>query len=206
MDTILPSDRRIIRTKLAIRDALVSLITEKGFGSLSVSDLTSRANINRATFYLHYRDKFDLLVQTEDEIIGNIEKIILQATSLNLSDFNSTDKPLPIVVTLFEYLRDNAPLMHAILEIEGDFAFFTRLRMAVEYNLKLGFLASIRARNFLVPSEYLISYTVSAHFGVVQTWLQKGCIESPKEMAIILSKLSWDGPIRTTGFRSNGGN
>ncbi len=197
-------DRRITRTKLAIREALVSLITEKGFGSLSVSDITTRANINRATFYLHYRDKYDLLVQTEEDIIQYIENIILQAKSLNLADFNSTDKPLPIVVTMFEYLRDNAPMMHAILGIEGDFAFITRLRHTVEKNLKLGFLAGIKASNFLVPSDYLISYAVSAHFGVIQTWLEKGCTESPKEMAIILSKLSWDGPIRTTGYVLNG--
>ena len=205
MNSNAPSDRRITRTKLAIREALVVLITGKGFGSLSVSDITTHANINRATFYLHYHDKFDLLVQTEDEIIKDIEDIILQAKSLNLADFNSTDRPLPILVTMFEYLRDHAPLMHAILGIEGDFAFLTRLSLTVEKNLKLGFLAGIKASNFLVPSDYLISYAVSAHYGVIQTWLKKGCLESPTEMAVILSKLSWDGPIRTTGFVLKGG-
>jgi AcrR family transcriptional regulator len=193
-------DRRIIRTKLAIREALVELIAEKGFDSLSVRDITTRANVNRGTFYLHYQDKFDLLDQIEMEIVQAIEKIVLQANSLNLADFNSIDKPLPVGVSMFEYFKENAALMHAILGMGGDFAFMARIRQTIEKNLKLGFLAGMKAENFLVPSEYLISYILSAHFGVIQTWLQKGCIESPKEMALILSRLSWDGPIRMTGF------
>lgn len=58
-------DRRIIRTKEAIRDALITLIEEKGFDAVSVINITSRADINRGTFYLHYRDKYDLLEQIE---------------------------------------------------------------------------------------------------------------------------------------------
>ena len=197
-------DRRVARTKLAIREALVALIEEKGFDAISVRDISTRADINRGTFYLHYRDKFDLLEQTEMEIIQNVEAIILQANSLNLADFNSTDRPLPVVVSMFEYLKQNAALMHAILGLGGDFAFMERIRRTVEKNLKLGFLAGIRAVNFLVPADYLISYLLSAHFGVIQAWLQNGCRESPKEMAVILSKLSWDGPIRSTGFGLSG--
>lgn len=193
-------DRRIVRTKIAIREALVSLIEEKGFDALSVKDITLRADINRGTFYLHYRDKFDLLEQTEAGIIQDVENIVLQANSLNFTDFNSSDNPLPIVVTMFEYMKENAALMHAVLGLEGDFTFLTRLRQTIEKNLKLGFLAGLKAQNFLVPSEYLITYILSAHFGVIQIWLKNGCLESPHEMAIVLSKLSLHGVIRMTGF------
>ena len=193
------NDRRVVRTKMVIREALVALILEKGFDALNVSDIAARANINRATFYLHYKDKFDLLDQTEAEIIDDVEKIVIQANSLHFTDFNSTDNPLPIVMTMFEYLKESAALMHAVLELEGDFAFLTRLRKTVEQNLKLGFLASLKAENFLVPSDYLISYVISAHFGVIQTWLQNGCKESPREMALILSKISLYGPLQMTG-------
>ncbi|EEL70861.1 hypothetical protein IGA_00005 [Bacillus cereus HuA3-9] len=54
------TDLRVARTKEAIRDALTELINEKGFDSITVKDITARANINRGTFYLHYRDKYDL--------------------------------------------------------------------------------------------------------------------------------------------------
>ena len=74
MSDAISNDRRITRTKLAIRTALVALIEEKGFDVLTVKDITTLANINRGTFYLHYQDKFDLLKQIEVEISGILRK------------------------------------------------------------------------------------------------------------------------------------
>jgi AcrR family transcriptional regulator len=192
-------DRRKVRTKAAIREALTALIIEKGFDALQVSDIAKKADINRGTFYLHYQDKFDLLERTRSEIMLDLEKILLKANSVNFSDFNSVDKPLPVVVTLFEYLQENAVLMQAIFEVQGGTIFQAQVRQVVEKNLKLGFLAGLKAENFLIPSDYVISYTISAHLGVIQTWLQKGCIETPKEMALILSQLTLYGPLHATG-------
>ncbi|HEY3311370.1 MAG TPA: TetR/AcrR family transcriptional regulator [Anaerolineales bacterium] len=198
MDSGLSIDRRIIRTKIAIRSALLELIDEKGFESLSVRDITTRANINRGTFYLHYRDKFDLLERTEAEFVQSIEKLILKSGPINLSELDDTDKPPAIVVSIFEYLKENATLVRAILRLEGDLKFQTRIKKVLEKNLKIGFLPVI---NFLVPFDYLTSYVISAHLGVVQMWLQRGCVESPHEMARILSKLSVHGPIHAISLK-----
>jgi AcrR family transcriptional regulator len=54
-------DPRVTRTQKLIRDALVSLLAEKSFESISVQDIADRATVNRATFYAHYADKFALL-------------------------------------------------------------------------------------------------------------------------------------------------
>jgi AcrR family transcriptional regulator len=196
-----PLDRRIARTRLAIREALVSLIETKGFDALSVRDITETANINRSTFYLHFQDKFDLLEQTEQEIIQDIQAIILQTDSLSLANFHLTQQPLLVMVQMFEYFQANAALVRAILGIKGDIAFQIQLRKAIEQNLsKIGFFEGINSQNFLLPSEYIITYVIAAHLGVVQIWLKKGCLESPQEMALILSKLSLEGPFRAVGI------
>lgn len=57
-------DPRVIRTRQLLQTALLELMQEKPFQTISVGDLTSRATLNRATFYLHYADKFDLLGKT----------------------------------------------------------------------------------------------------------------------------------------------
>ena len=75
-------DQRILRTRQAIRQALIELIAEKGFDAVSITDLTERAEINRGTFYLHYRDKYDLLEETELEIIAELERIFQQSNDL----------------------------------------------------------------------------------------------------------------------------
>lgn len=68
-------DRRIRQTKEKLRNALAELMKEKGFESIRIHDLTERADINRGTFYLHYKDKYDLLEQNENEIIQDIVHI-----------------------------------------------------------------------------------------------------------------------------------
>ena len=57
-------DPRVIRTRQLLQSALLELMQEKPFQSISVGDITQRATLNRATFYLHYLDKFDLLTKT----------------------------------------------------------------------------------------------------------------------------------------------
>jgi AcrR family transcriptional regulator len=193
-------DRRIIRTKNAIRDALVTLIEEKGLYALSVKDITTRANINRGTFYLHYKDKFELLEKAMNDIISGFESIFLQSKSLRFADFINTDEPVPITQEIFEYIKENEALIRVIFGLAGGGAFQRKLRKMMENTLQSGFYGGLRAENFLVPREYLISYTLHAHLGVIQSWLNTGCKESPKEMAKILSRITLDGPLRSSGF------
>ncbi len=193
-------DRRIARTRLAIRDALVALIKEKGFDGLTVKDIVDRANLNRGTFYLHYKDKFDLLDQTEAGILTDLQRIFLNANSLQPGDLSRTDQPLPLVIQLFEYVQAHADLMYAILGLQGDYSFLARIRRMVEQNLKLGTSLGYNADRFAVPREYLIAYILHANLGVIQAWLERGRQESPQEMARILFHLSIEGPVRATGL------
>src|SRR5512138_3736476 len=54
-------DRRVRRTRGALKDALVDLIVERGWDGFSVQDLCERADVGRSTFYLHYADKEEVL-------------------------------------------------------------------------------------------------------------------------------------------------
>ena len=67
-------DRRVLRTKQQIRQALIELLAEKGEANIAVRELAQRANINRGTFYIHYRDIHDLVGQLMDEAIEDLLK------------------------------------------------------------------------------------------------------------------------------------
>jgi AcrR family transcriptional regulator len=58
-----PGDLRVRRTRKVLKSALIELTIEKGFAAVTVQDIADRAMINRATFYRHYLDKYDLLGQ-----------------------------------------------------------------------------------------------------------------------------------------------
>ncbi len=56
-----PADPRVQRTRKLIEQAFIELIRERGFQSITIQDITGRATLNRATFYAHFEDKFDML-------------------------------------------------------------------------------------------------------------------------------------------------
>lgn len=91
-------DPRIVRTKRLIMDAFMQLAIEKDFKDITIKDITSRATVNRATFYYHFLDKYDLLerVLSEDvlnEVLKNVgaqvalTKNSMHAILLSIIDF-----------------------------------------------------------------------------------------------------------------------
>ena len=69
-------DRRVIRTKKAIRSALFKLMESKDISSITISELTALANVNRRTFYTHYSNITDILDETEAEIVEALQQLI----------------------------------------------------------------------------------------------------------------------------------
>jgi AcrR family transcriptional regulator len=65
-------DRRVQRTRALLRDALMSLIAEKGYRAITVQNIIDRANLGRSTFYAHYQDKEDLLLSGMEEHVHNL--------------------------------------------------------------------------------------------------------------------------------------
>lgn len=199
------TDLRVIRTKESIRDALIELIEEKGFEAITVKDITTRAKINRGTFYTHYQDKYDLMTKCEEEIMQDMADMILKNVPHIIADLGADPpaaKPFTILVSLFEYLDRNRGFMKAVLGPKGDLSFQTKLKKFISKTLfdsnKNPF---IKQENFLVPAEYLISYIASAHIGVIQQWLNSDREEPPEEMARILSTITINGPFFAAGLK-----
>ena len=69
-------NRRIIYTKKVIRDSLIDLLQSKEIHQVTVTDICKKADINRGTFYTHYKDAFDLLQSIEDELFNIIVEYI----------------------------------------------------------------------------------------------------------------------------------
>ena len=61
-------DRRVRKTKQAIKNAFIQLLNKKDLEKITIQDITELADINRGTFYLHYEDKYILLSDIEDEL------------------------------------------------------------------------------------------------------------------------------------------
>ena len=196
------ADRRSMRTKKLIRTALSELIEEKGFNGISVTDLTTRADINRGTFYLHYVDKYDMLEKIENEVIQELIDRIKNVISIDVKNIDSTDQHMPFMIKVFEYVKENSQFMKAILGPKGDPLFHVKLKQLIQINLfEKNLIKTFRQENMMIPETYFISYVLSAHLGIIQQWVKTGTQESPDEMASILSKMFFLGPFKVAGLK-----
>ncbi|MFP3886620.1 TetR/AcrR family transcriptional regulator [Priestia filamentosa] len=198
-------DLRVVRTKALIVDALTELIDEKGFEAITVKDITTRANINRGTFYSHYQDKYDLMDKCQQEIMYNMAIIVKKDVANILAKgecIPSTTPPFSFTISVCEYLHQHRRVMKAMLGTKGDPSFQTTLknfmwRELFESHEDL----LIKQGSLRVPVDYLSSYIASAHLGVIQQWLQDDGRESPSEMAKILSTMTVNGPFFAAGLK-----
>lgn len=84
------TDKRVIRTKKAIRAALFKLMETKDIASITISELTALANVNRRTFYTHYSNITDILDETESEIAEALSDVIQRFDSKSLTESTYT--------------------------------------------------------------------------------------------------------------------
>lgn len=185
-------DRRIVRSRKALRDAFIGLMEERGLDGFTVNDLCARADLNRGTFYNHFRDKEDCLQAFEDEIMTDLDRYREQMERLSLVEVmrcRVRKQPMPVLIALFDYLREQGDFLHAVLGPGGDVRFGPRLRDAVCTNL---INAVLHERYLNDPTPFVGYYTAffaSAYLGVIERWVETGMQESSEEMARIAVRL-----------------
>lgn len=186
------ADRRVVRTRKAVRRALIELMEERGFDGFTVNDLCARADINRGTFYNHYHDKDDLLASLEQELFDRLDSFQEQMAEMSLVTvvmLNATKQPLPLLVDLFSYLHEQGDFLHAVLGPGGDASFGPRMRDSVCTNL-IECILHERYRNSDDPFVgYYVAFFSNAYLGVIMRWLETGMQESPEKMALIAMRL-----------------
>lgn len=108
-------DRRTRRTRRALGTALVELILERGFTALTVEDITERADVARATFYAHFRDKEGLFTRVTSDLLAGLDERLRPVVADSAVGF--TGKPL---LEMLRHARDERDLYRIVLRGEGD--------------------------------------------------------------------------------------
>lgn len=119
-----PQDRRVQRTRYALRDALISLLVEGGWDELSVQDLCERANVGRSTFYMHYRNKEELLAGGLNDLRGALREQARKATK-------GCHGGLSFVRGLIEHVHQQRQLFRALIGRRSGHVVQTRFREMV---------------------------------------------------------------------------
>jgi AcrR family transcriptional regulator len=177
-------DRRVLRTRNTLGDALVSLIHEKNFDDITVQEVLDRAGVGRATFYTHYRDKDDLFLSDVEDFFE------LCATLLKRN--NAGPRRLAPVAELFDHIR-SARRFHAALVAAGKMNDVISLGRGI-------FARSIDERLQSAGVEIdPVRRAAHAHalagslFSLLDWWIDKNMQPDPKEMDSLFHAFAWNG-------------
>jgi len=174
-------DPRVIRTRQLLRDALVSLIAEKGFDAITVQDIADRATLNRATFYLHYQDKHDLLIKSLHDAIDELMADIGPAED---SDQLVVEGPQRPIVKVFQHVAQHARFYQVMMSAAGVPSFIAAVRDYIaEITLHWLTLLQPDPEKSIVPLEIVANSLSWSLLGVLIWWLDHDLPQSPEYMA-----------------------
>ncbi|MGA8431528.1 MAG: TetR/AcrR family transcriptional regulator [Candidatus Sulfotelmatobacter sp.] len=179
-------DERIRRTRQRLGNALLALILEKAIDKVTVQDVLDRAGVGRSTFYLHYRDKNDLL-------LSQLE-MFLETMSMLLSVRKESSHRVVPVAEMFAHIGSQNKLYRALADA-GRLPDFFELAQGyfargIERRLKeSGRLSTLAQFELSARASALAGSLLS----LLQWWLARGEKESPRDMDELFHRMVWNG-------------
>ncbi len=194
-------DRRVARTRQALREALLALIAEKGYDAVTVEEITQRANVGRATFYLHYRDKEEVLLEQLGEMARDRVRLL---TENPLAGWDLARNPLyPPLLLVFQHAAQNAGIYRVILQGEGATRLTEHLRgiiiEALHVMLNLPDGSGSLSFDSDAPLDYLATYLAGALIGSIAWWLEQPNPPEPEAMTRLFQRMFFPGAAQVYG-------
>ena len=195
------TDRRIQRTRRMLKEALFSLILEKGYDGVTVEDITQKADLGRTTFYLHYRDKEDLLLRSidaiADDLLGQISRTnLLVSDAGTIPTFHEMRQMNPVLL-VFQHAGENASLYQIILRGGSATPAAGRFREIISTAAMTFFGTNLKqltpGLRPEVPLDVLANYFAGSLLSLVTWWLENGMPYPPEQMASIFRQLFFEG-------------
>lgn len=169
------NDKRVQRTRRALRQALISLTLRVHYEAITIRDITAQAGVGYATFFRHYQDKEALLVDLLNSLIGELQELLLPAD------------PAQSGVLLFRHAEANSRLYRALLGSGGTVTALQRVHRVGVQNL----LNAYRPiPNSDIPPEIAAHQYVAAVISLLRWWLDEGMPYPAERMGEIYRKLA----------------
>lgn len=179
-------DRRKPRTRRLLRDALISLILEKGYDAVTVQDITDRANLGRATLYLHFKQGKDELLMTSLREMFDDLKSRIAPPSPNTALGDAALRIIP-----FQHAFENRDLYRVtLLSQQGTAAIVNGIREYLAGSLRERIDVAVGEQPPLVPLDIVANYLAGAMIAMISWWLKQDKKYTPEQMADMFRQLS----------------
>jgi len=183
-------DRRINRTRKLMQDALLALIVEKGYETVTVQDILDRADVGRSTFYAHYRDKDELLLSGFDHLRTLFEQ---QQQSLQAAKKGGSGPEFNMILELFRHVGQNHKLYKAIAGKQSGEMIMKYLHRYLYNMLIVPHAALMKNKKMAVPVEITTHWIVSSLLSLMIWWLDNNMPYPAEKMDELFRKLTMPG-------------
>ena len=162
-------DKRALKTRRAITDALAELLTEKELRKITIQELSDSADVNRVTFYKHYLDIYDLYEKMEKDVLAELGMLILKYQESDAEDFASG---------MADYIFDNPKIFKMIFSAHNTGVMRDKFEKMIE-----GLFRMIQSeKTYMDFSDRRLSYYCSYHasgcISVFEKWVRDNFIQS----------------------------
>lgn len=181
-----PVDRRVLKTKRAIRNAFAKLMVEKDINDITIIELADTADINRKTFYNYYSGVYQVVEDIENDISQSYEEL--------LGDIEFT-KTMEAPYSLFErfsiLINMDPEFFGYLLSMNGNKALITRIMNLLKNKTREKMVSQLDVEEY--RAEIMIDYILSGMLSVYQHWFNSDKSVPIEEVTQIISTMSWGG-------------
>ena len=163
-----PEDRRARRSRKLLKESLLELMKRKSFSDISVRDVTDAADMNRATFYLHYSGTAELLQSVEEDLLSELQALV----DAHMQETFAVGSVAPVFEPVLDFAvehRETCTILFASSEASG---FFQAIQRLVHEN------GAPLVRTWFRPADprltdYLLNFLAWGFIGLLSEWFEK---------------------------------
>lgn len=174
------NDRRVRYTKMVLKQNMIELLQKKPVSRISVTELCQNADVNRGTFYAHYSDPADLLIEMQSELYNDIKE--------SLAKGKVGGDIIDMCRGIVAALDKNRDLCRVVLGDNSGMSFLESM-----LNLAYGFFIDSWSPRKTAPrdiSEYVFRYLSAGSVDVIRRWLLQDDSRSTEDIAQIIAEMS----------------
>jgi AcrR family transcriptional regulator len=173
-------DRRSRRTRRLVTAAMTELMLERPYDRITVQAILDRADIGRATFYAHFRDKADVVDAIAIEMFASVGE----------SHATPTTPGVIPAVELFRHAKERYQSMRAMLDAPGSEIFWTQSHAAMAGEVERALAATAGRSRGAPPPDVRAQFVSGAFLGLMKWWLRAGMPYPPERMGAMFEAMA----------------
>ena len=182
------TDRRVQRTRELLQRALIELVNERGYDSITIQDIVDRANVGRTTFYQHYRSKDDLFMSCHEAIVSEFQFGPLHPHPLSREELLSAEAS-PMMALAYRHLEEARARLYSIFQGKDGPLILRQIRDRSAREIEANLRAAFAGNESAIPLDMLANYLAGAQIALLQWWLEKRRSHTPENLARTLHHL-----------------